>query len=177
MKPGKKKFQETIHRLINAVEPRWDILTVVILVESINHLPHIVEPIKEVWRLNIGVAYSCTNILKTPTRHVLRQTEGRALKHIDRLLRPPYFVVLNPLKSCHKEVTAHPYIEILEGNMRSFNIFVCHRYDNLPDKILGEAHLENIKLQHFCNRTSTVVFTSPLGIMSLLVFQIILAAW
>ena len=83
------------------------------LVESIDNLPHTVEPIKEGWRLNIGVAYSCTNIMKPPPQHVLRQPEGRALKHIDRIIRPPHFVVLNPLKTFHKEVTAQPDIEIL----------------------------------------------------------------
>ena len=56
------------------------------LVEIIDRLLHIVEPIKEGWQLNINVAYICTNIMKPPPRHVLRQPEGRALEHIDKLL-------------------------------------------------------------------------------------------
>ena len=48
--------------------------------------------------------------------------------------------------------------------MRPFNIFVCHWDDNLPNKIIRESHPENIKLQHFCDRTPTAVFPSPLCI-------------
>ena len=51
---------------------------------------------------NIGAAIQYTNIMKPPPRHVLRQPEGRALEHINRLLRPPHFFVLDPLKSRHK---------------------------------------------------------------------------
>ena len=127
-------------------------------------MPHIVEPIKEGWRLNIGVSYSCTNILKPPPRHVLPQPEGCTLKHIDGLLQPPHFVVLDPLKTCYKEVTAQPDIDILEDNIWPFNIFFRHRDEDLPNKILREAHTEKIKLWHFCNRTPTVVFTSLLCI-------------
>ena len=47
MKPEKKLVQETIHQLVKAVGLRQDILTVVMLVESINHLPYIMETIKE----------------------------------------------------------------------------------------------------------------------------------
>ena len=112
-KAWEKLVQGTIHQIVKAVEPRRDILTVVMLIKSFNHLRHIMEPIKEGWRLNIGVAYSCTNILKPLPRHVLQQPEGCSLKHIDSLLRPPYFVALNPLKTCLKEVTAQQDIEIL----------------------------------------------------------------
>ena len=91
-----------MHRLVKAVEPIREILTIVMLVKSFNRLLHIVEPIKEGWRLNIGVAYSCTNILKPLPQHVLRQPEGSSLKHIDSLLRPPHLVVLDTLKTCLK---------------------------------------------------------------------------
>ena len=156
-----KLVQETIHRLVKAVEPRRDILHVVMLVESIDHMPHIVEPIKEGWRLNIGVVYSCANIMKPPPRHVLRQTEGRALEHVDRLLWPPHFVVLYPLKYYHKEVTTQPEIEILEGHMWPFNIFFLHRDDNLPNKILRESQPENIKLRQILQLNSNCGFSTP----------------
>ena len=48
--------------------------------------------------------------------------------------------------------------------MWPFNIFVCQRDDNLPNKILREDHLENIKLRHFFGLTPSVVFPSPLFI-------------
>ena len=108
-----KIIHETVHQLVKAVQPRRDILTFVMIIPTFNHLPHIVEPIKDGWRLNIGVAYSCSNILEPLPRHVLRQPEGRSLKHVDSLLQPPRFVLLDPLKTCHKEVTAQPDIEIL----------------------------------------------------------------
>ena len=44
------------------------------------------------------------------------------------------------------------------------NIPVRHREDNLPNVIIREAHLEQIKLRHFSYRTPTVVFPSPLCI-------------
>ena len=141
------------------------------LVESIDHLPHIVEPIKKGWQLNIGVAYSCTNILKPLPWHVLRQPEGRAFKHINRLLRPPHFVVLNPLKSCLKEVTAHPDIEILEVRIRAFNIFVRHHYGNLQNKFSGK-HIRKrsksdiypikLKLWFFHPPFASLMYESPL---------------
>ena len=141
------------------------------LVESIDHLPQILEPIKEGWQLNIGVAYSCTNILKPPPRHVLRQPEGRALEHTDQLLQPPHFFVINPLKTCHEEMTAQPDIEILEGRIRPFNIFFCHWDDNIPNKILRGAHPEKInpdisaielQLWFFRPPFASLMFGSPL---------------
>ena len=42
-----KLVQEIVHQLVKAVYPRRDILTVVMIIKTFNHLPHIVELIKE----------------------------------------------------------------------------------------------------------------------------------
>ena len=54
------------------------------MIECINHLPDLVEPVREEeWRLLVGVLDGSGDVTKTPQRHVGIEAEGSPVEHVN----------------------------------------------------------------------------------------------
>ncbi len=94
--PGAKLVETNVHRLVNAVEPRWPVPLHVVFVECINHLTHLVEAINKVeWCYLVHVADGLYDFLELVSCHVGVKMERSPFKHVAR-------TTTGPGRQCHR---------------------------------------------------------------------------
>ncbi len=103
MKPGQNLLNQELIDSSRQLS-QDNVVPIVMIVESVQHLADFVEPIHKAIRCNswccfVGETDVSSNIFEAGTRHVLMEPEGGALKHADGLMRPPRISVVDPLET------------------------------------------------------------------------------
>jgi hypothetical protein len=143
--------EPTIHRLIEAIQPRWVVLCGHVVVPRVDQLPDVMEAIDEstlghCWRRHISEHEHRRNLLEAMSHHEFIQTKGGPQKHADGRCRPPLVTFLYPLRAGHKEMASEPFIKLRDRQSLGHKN-VCGGEDNVADVLFRHRHPEQFKLR------------------------------
>mgnify|MGYP000374113517 CR=1 FL=1 len=124
--------QPRAHQLIQTADPRRDVVSIVMIIECVQHITDFVEPVHKTmgchrWWWFFGETDVARYVGETISCHELVQPEGCTRKQAHGPLRPPLVTIVDPLETCHEEVASKINVELGEGEMITLYLFVGGR--------------------------------------------------